>query len=56
MWEASRVCQSQVQGLTWSGASIATTLYYIMILKILDCMSRTFIDKIAGQMLVVTKR
>jgi hypothetical protein len=56
MWEASRVHQSQVKGLTWSGASIATMLYYIMFKKILECMSRKFIDKIVGQMLVVTKR
>ncbi len=55
MWEASKVCQNQVKGLTWNGASIAATLYYIVILKILDYMSRTFIDKIVGQMLVVAK-
>jgi hypothetical protein len=56
MWEASKVPQSQIKGLTWNGASIVTTLYYIVISKILDCMSRTFIGRITRQMLVATKR
>jgi hypothetical protein len=41
--ETSNVHQSYIKGLTWNGTSIATaTLDFIVILNMLDCMSRTF--------------
>ncbi len=53
IWEAYRVCQSQVKGLTWNGASIVTiALDFIVILKVLDCMSRALTDRMARQILV----
>jgi hypothetical protein len=56
MWEASKVCQSWVKGLTWNGASITIiTLNCIMILNKLDYMSKTFVDKIVGQILGTTR-
>jgi hypothetical protein len=41
MWEASKVHQSWMKGLTWNGASIVmATLNCIMILKAIDYMLR----------------
>ncbi len=56
MWEASKMCQSKVKGLTWNGASIVvTTLNCIMILKRLNYMPRALVDKINGQILATTR-
>ncbi len=50
MWEASKIHQSRVKGLSWNCASIVVaTLDCIMILKILDYMSRTLVDKVIRQ-------
>jgi hypothetical protein len=56
MQEASKVHQSRTKGLTWNGASIATiALDCIVILKILDYMSRALIDRILRQILATTR-
>jgi hypothetical protein len=56
MWEASKIHRSQVKGLSWNCASIVVaTLDCIMILKLLDCMSRTLIDKVIRQILDTSK-
>jgi hypothetical protein len=56
MWETSKVCQNQVKGLTWNGASIViVTLNCIVILNKLDYVSRALVNKIVGQILGTTR-
>jgi hypothetical protein len=57
MWEASKMCQSQVKGLTWNGASIVVVgLNCIVILNKLDYISRTLVGQIVGQILGTVNR
>jgi hypothetical protein len=46
MWEASKVHQIRIKGLTWNGAFIATTLHCMVTLKELDCMLIALVNKI----------
>ncbi len=56
MWETSKDCQSQIKRLTWNGASIiVATLDCIMILKALNYMSRTLVNKITKQILATIR-
>jgi hypothetical protein len=56
MWEAIEMHQSRTKGLTRNVASIAmATLNYIMILKTLDYMSKTFANIIAKQILATSR-
>jgi hypothetical protein len=56
IWEAYRVCQSQVKGLTWNDASIVVvTLDCIVILKIFDYVSKALANKMVGRILVPTR-
>jgi hypothetical protein len=56
MWEASKMCQSWIKGLTWNGASIAVIgLNCIVILNKLNYLSRALVNQIVGQILGTTK-
>jgi hypothetical protein len=56
MQKASEIYHKWVKGLAWNGASIAiATLICIVNLKGLDYMSRTFVDRINGQILVTIR-
>ncbi len=47
MWEASKVHQIWIKGLTWNGAFITTTMLHCMVtLKELDCMLIALVNKI----------
>ncbi len=50
MREAFNVCQSCIKGLTWNGVAIlATTLDFMVILNMLDYISKTFTNKMVEQ-------
>jgi hypothetical protein len=54
--ETSNVHQSCVKGLTWNGTSIvATTLDFMVILNMLDYISKPHGDKMDGQILATLK-
>ncbi len=55
MRKANKVCENQIKGLTWNGASITTTIYWMVIFKILDYGFKALVDKIAEQMLATIK-
>ncbi len=56
MQEASNVLQNHVKGLTWNGTSIvATTLDFMVILNMLVCISRLFMNKMDGQIMATSK-
>jgi hypothetical protein len=56
MQEASNVLQNHVKGLTWNGTSIvATTLDFMVILNMLICISRLFMNKMDGQIMATSK-
>ncbi len=55
MQKANNICESQIKGLTWNGASITTTLYCIVIFKILDYMLKALANKIVEQILATTR-